>query len=251
MLRAGTIVKGYFKRGYAGDVAQQAMNVVQATLRTYREAMASLLPTPSKSHYTFNLRDFSRVVQGVLLQEPSDQFQNKPSVMRLWTHEALRVFGDRLTDDTDRTWMCNHCSQMCKEVFKCDFQSEFEHIRPSDESETGYGTLRRAISASRCVETPSRHRRDSCPSHDEVGGFFVDFGPIRTASSDCPESRPNSLKITKETTHDLVWWTRRASTTSRRRATAARRDTTAPRRLVLGRLHESRRRGRETLSGSP
>ena len=36
--------------------------------------------------------------------------------------------------------MCDHCSQMCKEVFKCDFQSEFEHIRPSDEQETGYGT---------------------------------------------------------------------------------------------------------------
>ena len=38
------------------------------------------------------------------------------------------------------------------------------------------------ISAPRRVETPSRHRRDSCPSHNEVGGFFVDFGPIRTAS---------------------------------------------------------------------
>jgi dynein heavy chain len=138
-----TIVKGYFKRGYSGDVSQQAGNVVQATMRTYREAMKGLLPTPSKSHYTFNLRDFSRVVQGVLLQEPSDQFQNKPSVMRLWTHEALRVFGDRLTDDTDRQWMCDHCSAMCKEVFKCDFQSEFDHIRPADETETGYGTLRR------------------------------------------------------------------------------------------------------------
>ena len=31
--------------------------------------------------------------------------------------------------------MCDHCQQMCKEVFKCDFQSEFEHIRPSDEQE--------------------------------------------------------------------------------------------------------------------
>ena len=26
------------------------------------------------------------------------------------------------------------------------------------------------ISASRRVEAPSRHRRDSCPSHNEVGG---------------------------------------------------------------------------------
>jgi dynein heavy chain len=138
-----TIVKAYFTRGYSGDVCQQAGNVVTATMRTYREAMKGLLPTPSKSHYTFNLRDFSRVVQGVLLQEPSEDFSTKPGVMRLWTHEALRVFGDRLTDDTDRQWMCAHAATMCKEVFKCDFQSEFERITPSDETETGYGTLRR------------------------------------------------------------------------------------------------------------
>ena len=36
------------------------------------------------------------------------------------------------------------------------------------------------ISASRGVETPPRHRRDSCPSDDVVGGFFVDFEAIRT-----------------------------------------------------------------------
>ena len=38
-----------------------------------------------------------------------------------------------------------------------------------------------AISASRCVEAPSRRRRDSCPSHNEVGGFFVDIEAVRTA----------------------------------------------------------------------
>ena len=35
------------------------------------------------------------------------------------------------------------------------------------------------ISASRCVETPSRHRRDSCPSDEVVGGFFFEFEAIR------------------------------------------------------------------------
>ena len=66
-----------------------------------------------------------------------------------------------------------------------------------------------------------------------MGGLWSKFEPIRPASRDCPESRPNSLKITKETTHFIMRGTRRASTTSRRRATAARRDTTAPRRYLV------------------
>ena len=40
-----------------------------------------------------------------------------------------------------------------------------------------------AISACLNVAEPSRHRRDSCPSHDDVGGFFFDFEAVRTASS--------------------------------------------------------------------
>jgi translation initiation factor 4E len=40
------------------------------------------------------------------------------------------------------------------------------------------------ISASRGAAAPSRHRRDSCPSHDGVGGFFLDFGAVRTEVSD-------------------------------------------------------------------
>ena len=40
-----------------------------------------------------------------------------------------------------------------------------------------------ADSASRRVEAPSRHRRGSCPSHNEVGGFLFYFEAIRTESS--------------------------------------------------------------------
>jgi hypothetical protein len=41
-----------------------------------------------------------------------------------------------------------------------------------------------AISASRGAAVPSRHRRDSCPSHNEVGGFFFEFEAVRTVSSE-------------------------------------------------------------------
>jgi dynein heavy chain, axonemal len=70
-----TIVQWHFMGGsFASDVRNLSDAVVEATLETYRSAMSVLLPTPAKSHYCFNLRDFSRVVQGVLLCRPSDSF---------------------------------------------------------------------------------------------------------------------------------------------------------------------------------
>jgi len=63
--------------------------MVQATMGVYRATMESFLPTPTKSHYVFNLRDFARVIRGVLLV-PSTHLGESEKFIRLWVHEVYR-----------------------------------------------------------------------------------------------------------------------------------------------------------------
>ena len=75
--------------------------MVQATMHVYQAACAGFLPTPTKSHYVFNLRDFARVMRGILLI-PSSRMEDTGKLLRLWTHEVYRVFNDRFIEDADR-----------------------------------------------------------------------------------------------------------------------------------------------------
>ena len=53
------------RAGLPSDVAGKTPSLVKATLEIYNTIKLQLLPTPSKSHYTYNMRDLSKVWQGV------------------------------------------------------------------------------------------------------------------------------------------------------------------------------------------
>ncbi len=91
-----SLLEWYFHiPGISASVRALTMPIVNATINVYHRAVATLLPTPMKSHYLFNLRDLSRVIQGILLVERSQFEKGKVGeieVQRLWFHEVRISF---------------------------------------------------------------------------------------------------------------------------------------------------------------
>nr|CAD7446891.1 unnamed protein product [Timema bartmani] len=121
------LLMGLKRNGFATDVMVSVMSIVQATLDMYHSATNDLRPTPSKSHYIFNLRDFSRVVQGCSLVK-RDSVDNKKVFIKLWVHEVLRVFYDRLIDSSDRHWLYEKLRGCVQDHFKDNFDSSLDTL---------------------------------------------------------------------------------------------------------------------------
>ncbi|XP_017758914.1 PREDICTED: dynein heavy chain 1, axonemal-like, partial [Eufriesea mexicana] len=92
---------------------------VNTTLNIFTTICQELLPTPHKSHYTFNLRDLSKVFQGMLMMNPA-KIELRDKLLLLWYHENLRVFSDRLVNDEDRKWFDDLLRDTMSKEFECD-----------------------------------------------------------------------------------------------------------------------------------
>ncbi|CAL1535630.1 unnamed protein product, partial [Lymnaea stagnalis] len=62
--------------------------------------ISSFLPTAIKFHYIFNLRDMSNIFQGMLFAA-AETCRTPTHLVRLYFHEAERVYKDKLVDDND------------------------------------------------------------------------------------------------------------------------------------------------------
>ena len=115
------------------------------TIDLYYAVQRELLPTPTKSHYTFNLRDVSKVFQMVCSASASS-VPDPDALTRLWVHESLRVFHDRLTDDTDREWFFETIKRLTEKHFpNVKFDRCFQHLDSDGDGSVDANELRKLM----------------------------------------------------------------------------------------------------------
>ncbi|XP_010893351.3 dynein heavy chain 8, axonemal [Esox lucius] len=101
----GVMGCGYFHecRDFKPEISEMVKYLVSAGRILWQWTKVKMLPTPSKFHYIFNLRDLSRIWQG-MLSIKADECDDIPTLLALFKCECTRVIADRFVCLEDKVW---------------------------------------------------------------------------------------------------------------------------------------------------
>ena len=120
-------ILGHFLKDFEKAISKMSGAVVDATSSLYEKISSDLLPTPAKPHYTFNLRDFAKVIQGVMMVNPK-RVLTDTQLGRAFTHEACRVFRDRMVNYEDAGWI----TEQIKDQVEGNLKLDWAKVQPNE-----------------------------------------------------------------------------------------------------------------------
>jgi len=121
-------------QSFSSEVVAASTGLVAATVWMLREIMSELRPTPARSLCFFDPRDAANCIQGVLRCRADDDF-DRGGLTKLWMHEALRTFGDRLDSRDDTIWFLSTLRSLVLRNFKLDTNSIFSDFSDMSHNE--------------------------------------------------------------------------------------------------------------------
>ena len=82
------ILGGFMDHQFGLDVKRALLRpMVEGSIEVYLRVSRELLPTPDKAHYTFSLRDLSKVFQGILMIKSRQV--SAPLLFTSWMHTSV------------------------------------------------------------------------------------------------------------------------------------------------------------------
>lgn len=169
----GGIIVGFFS-DFTKAIWNLAEPVVLAAVTMYERISQELLPTPTKSHYVFNLRDLSKCIQGVL-QADVGTYTTQIQVLRLFYHEAMRVFHDRLISDDDKNYFKNLMQEISAKYFDLKVVEEDETLMFGDFMIYGQARENRVYEEIKLVEKLKSVLTDYLQDFNSVTGKDVNL----------------------------------------------------------------------------
>nr|XP_031294136.1 dynein heavy chain 14, axonemal [Camelus dromedarius] len=114
----------YFSiNNFTPEVQKTKDQIISCSLAVYYQVCQSMLPTPTKCHYMFNLRDMFKLLLG-LLQADKFVINSKEMAALFFVHEATRVFHDRLIEQTEKGLFYQFLSKEIENYFQIQWTKE-------------------------------------------------------------------------------------------------------------------------------
>lgn len=96
--------------------------IIKSTIQLFTSVNSTFKATPAKSHYSFNLRDITKIFQGIT-RTNGWGIRDDNEMIKLWIHECERVFKDRLTNEYDRSTYDGLISTVMKNTIKRSYET--------------------------------------------------------------------------------------------------------------------------------